>query len=71
MDEYPVCLEGKRNCPHEDCGRTWRYANLLAILKQPGHEEYETYAEWLGSEFDRGQQFHECKLKFDFTQYIE
>jgi len=25
---------------------------MLEILKQPDHEEYENYIEWLGDEFD-------------------
>ena len=43
----PVCLKGKMNCPPEDCGGVWGYAELLEILKQPEHEEYESYIEWL------------------------
>ena len=50
--EYPVCLEGKMNCPPEDCAGIGRYYRLLEILKDPEHEEYETYVEWLGSAFD-------------------
>ena len=48
----PVCLTGKNNCPPEDCGGIWGYANMLEILKHPDHEEYEEYIEWLGGEFD-------------------
>jgi hypothetical protein len=45
-------LTGKRNCPPEDCGGVWGYAEMLKILKQPDHEEYEKYIEWLDEEFD-------------------
>ena len=48
---YPICLEGKMNCPPEDCGGVWGYADMLEILKNPDHEEYESYIEWLGGEF--------------------
>jgi len=48
----PVCLAGKNNCPPEDCGGTWGYESLLEILKDPTHEEYEEYLEWLGDDFD-------------------
>jgi len=48
----PTCLTGKNNCPPEDCGGIWGYENLLEILKDPDHEEYEEYMEWLGREFD-------------------
>lgn len=50
--KYPLCLTGKRNCPPEDCGGVWGYGEMLEILKQPDHEEYESYIEWLGGEFD-------------------
>ena len=50
--KYPVCLTGKNNCPPEDCGGIWGYSDLLEILKQPDHEEYEEYSEWVGEDFD-------------------
>jgi len=50
--KYPVCLTGKMSCPPEDCGGVWGYANMLEILKNPGHEEYGEYMEWLGKKFD-------------------
>ena len=49
---YPVCIAGKRACPPEDCGGVWGYANLLEIIQNPRHEEYEEMMEWLGGEFD-------------------
>ena len=50
--KYPVCLDGQRACPPEDCGGPWRYPELLEILKDPDHEEYEELLEWIGEEFD-------------------
>jgi hypothetical protein len=50
--KYPVCLDGKMNCPPEDCGGIFGYADMLKILKQPKHKEYDSYIEWLGEEFD-------------------
>jgi hypothetical protein len=49
---YPVCIAGKMCCPPEDCGGIWGFANMLDILKQPKHEEYDSYIEWLGGNFD-------------------
>ena len=49
---YPICLGGDMNCPPEDCGGVWGYSEILEILKNPKHEEYESYIEWLGGEFD-------------------
>jgi len=40
-------------CPPEDCGGIWGYMELLEILKDPNHPEYEDRIEdWLGEDFD-------------------
>ncbi|HSA32110.1 MAG TPA: plasmid pRiA4b ORF-3 family protein [bacterium] len=49
---YPVCIAGKRNCPPEDCGGPWGYANFLKAIQNPEHEEHEEFLEWIGGEFD-------------------
>jgi len=51
-EPYPICVTGKRACPPEDCGGTWGYEELLEIISDPNHEEYEERMEWLGEEFD-------------------
>lgn len=49
---YPVCLEGKKACPPEDCGGVWGYYELLKAVADPDHEDHEDMVEWLGEEFD-------------------
>jgi hypothetical protein len=49
---YPICVAGRRACPPEDCGGVWGYEELLEILRDPQHEEYEERLEWVGGEFD-------------------
>ena len=49
---YPICIDGKRNCPPEDCGGPWGYKELLEIISNPKHEEYNEMIEWLGDGFD-------------------
>ncbi|MDR2747761.1 MAG: plasmid pRiA4b ORF-3 family protein [Treponema sp.] len=44
----PLCLEGEYACPIEDSGGVWGYAEILEILKDPGHEEYKETLEWAG-----------------------
>jgi Plasmid pRiA4b ORF-3-like protein len=53
---YPILVAAKGACPPEDCGGTWGYADLKAILADPNDEQHEQRLEWLGlengSEFD-------------------
>ncbi len=49
---YPRCFAGERACPPEDCGGVWGYENMLQILNDPDHEEYEEIREWMGEDFD-------------------
>ncbi len=47
----PCCINGKMNCPPEDCGGTWCYADLLKIIADPKHKEYKEVKVWLGKNF--------------------
>jgi len=38
---YPICIDGKRSCPPEDCGGAFGYENLIKIINNPEHEEYD------------------------------
>ena len=48
---YPRCVAGEMRCPPDDCGGLYGYYDMLEILKDPEHEEYETWREWLPSDF--------------------
>lgn len=50
--KYPRCLDGERACPPEDCGGPWGYEELLEVLVDLEHEEYEHYHGWAGEDFD-------------------
>jgi len=50
--QYPTCLAGERRCPPEDVGGVWGYQEFLEAIKDPKHEEHESYLEWVGGEFD-------------------
>ncbi|MDP3103334.1 MAG: plasmid pRiA4b ORF-3 family protein [Candidatus Methanoperedens sp.] len=62
--DYPICVKGKRAAPPEDCGGVSGYENILSILKNPGHAEYEETIEWLGEEFDP-EHFDPKEIYFD------
>jgi hypothetical protein len=46
-EKYPKCSAGERACPPEDCGGVDGYYRVLEILRDPRHDEYEEYTEWL------------------------
>jgi hypothetical protein len=46
---HPICIAGKRACPPEDSGGVRGYEELLAILADPSHEEYEHMRSWAGA----------------------
>lgn len=62
--QYPVCVKGKRACPPEDCGGVWGYRELLEIIADPGHEEYDEFMEWLDEDFDP-EAFEVMSVQFD------
>jgi len=45
---YPVCVDGARACPPEDCGGPWGYLAMLDVLANPQHEQHEQLLEWHG-----------------------
>jgi hypothetical protein len=49
---YPVCVEGRRACPPEDCGGSPGYGRLLKVLRNPRHPEHVSLLEWVGGSFD-------------------
>ncbi|MCK4732574.1 MAG: plasmid pRiA4b ORF-3 family protein [Methanophagales archaeon] len=69
--KYPICMKGKRACPPEDCGGIWGYAELLEIIRNPKHEEYEEMLEWLGGEFDPEYFDVEEVSFYDHDKYLK
>ena len=45
--KYPRCIGGERACPPEDCGGVDGYYQVVKILSDPNHPEYQEYNEWL------------------------
>ena len=67
--KYPVCTDGERACPPEDCGGIPGYYNLLAILADPEHQEHEEMITWLSSHGDywpyHPARFERDRVTFD------
>jgi hypothetical protein len=48
----PVCLNGARACPPEDCGGPYGYQRFLEAIRDPQHPEHQEMLEWVGGGFD-------------------
>ena len=48
----PLCLDGARSGPPEDCGGPPGFEHLLDVLKKPKHREHAEMKGWLGDDFD-------------------
>lgn len=53
--KYPNCSQGQRACPPEDCGGIPGYYNLIEVLSDREHEEYEEMVFWLS---DHAKNYH-------------
>lgn len=49
---HPVCLEGARACPPDDCGGILGYQSFLQAIMDPTHEEHKEMLAWIGGSFD-------------------
>lgn len=49
---YPVCLEGQRACPPEDCGGIQGYIHFLEAIQKNSHPEHDEMLEWVGGSYD-------------------
>jgi len=61
---YPVCLDGARHRPPEDCGGVEAYHDLLRVLSDPSDPEHKEKLEWVGGAFDP-EQFEKNEIQFD------
>ena len=50
--KYPICLEGARACPPDDCGGVYGYADLLDVIGKKKHKRHKELLEWIGGQFD-------------------
>ncbi|MBD3254495.1 MAG: hypothetical protein GF383_05350 [Candidatus Lokiarchaeota archaeon] len=48
----PKCVGGKRAAPPEDSGGSWGYEDILQVLHNPAHPDYEEILEWCGDRTD-------------------
>lgn len=48
----PVCLDGARNCPPDDCGSIPGYEDMVEAMKKPKSKEAKELIEWLGEPYN-------------------
>ena len=68
--KLPVCLTGKRACPPEDCGGVWGYHDLLEILADKSHPDYEDTMEWMDEDFEP-ETFNKTKVNALLLKYYK
>lgn len=61
---YPICTAGARRCPPEDVGGPHGYREFLRAIRNPKHQEYDSYLEWVGGAFDP-DAFESYRVRFD------
>lgn len=49
---YPNCINGKLNCPPEDCGGVNGFYELLDIINTKKNQKRKELLEWLGGEYN-------------------
>jgi len=62
--KYPLCLDGARKSPPEDCGGVGGYYDFLKIISDKKHPEHDSMLEWAGGKFDP-EEFDPSKVIFD------
>lgn len=67
---YPKCIDGYGACPPEDCGGIWGYEELLEVLEDPRHDQYEDMKMWLSNHVKNywpyePERFDAKQVKFD------
>jgi hypothetical protein len=52
---YPRVTAGKRACPPDDVGGYSGYAEFVAAITDPSHDEHDSMLTWIGGRFDPEQ----------------
>lgn len=52
LARYPQLVTATGRCPPEDVGGPWGYAEFLATIADPAHEEHDRMLTWCGGAFD-------------------
>jgi hypothetical protein len=64
-----ACLAGERACPPDDVGGVYGYYEFCKALKDPNHEEHETYVTWSGGDYD-SERFDVDSVNRELMKYL-
>lgn len=64
-----TCIEGERACPPEDVGGVPGYDEFCKALKDPNHEEHESYMKWSGGNYD-SERFETDVINWELMKYL-
>ena len=64
-----VCIDGARACPPEDVGGVPGYYEFCKALKDPDHEEHESFMEWFGGDYD-SEKFNANEVNLELMKYL-
>ena len=67
---YPICLDGARKCPPEDCGSIPGYQRMLEVIADPKNEEHAEMLVWLGGKYDP-EEFDLFKINQKLKKYAK
>jgi hypothetical protein len=70
MAYYPVCIDGARECPPEDCGGPIGYQTLVEAVKDPSNPQHrffkELFPDGLDPEYFDLEQINDILLEEDY-----
>jgi hypothetical protein len=61
---YPICIDGERACPPEDCGGERGYYEMIKTLSDVENEDYEEMKTWVGKNW-HFDSFDKYAIQFD------
>jgi len=62
--KYPVCTDGERACPPEDCGGVDGYYRVIDALSDPKHNDHSGRKRWVGRNWDP-DKFDKIDVKWE------
>jgi hypothetical protein len=62
--KYPLCIDGERACPPENCGGVQGYFELIDTLSDPKKDDYEDARAWVGEKW-HSDVFDRYAVKFN------